>query len=498
MKKVASLVLTMIIVMAVASVAFASGNIPGTGWWSGEQIQNVGTGTGTVTITAYDAESPATYDASKDIAAGASATFIPSDFVGMPAGFQGSAVVSSNQDIRAIVNVTNRQVGDFGVAGGLAAAQYQGMNQGDTTINFPLAKNDYFNKTTTFYIQNAGTEAATADATFFFGGTAYNYTTPAIGPGQMVIVTPADATGAPSGDTDGVGSLTVVSTQPLAGSVLEHSDDDATAKLLQATRGFVTTDGDTTLYAPIIKSVWFNRFTGLQVQNSSGSPVDIQVEYTGSGGACAGTTYNDSATGVGPGESHTFVHLPAQSPLPENCLASATVTADGEITAIVNESYTGAFVAAGNEQESTTYSAVPANAETMIVSAPLFKENSYNKGTGLQVQNVGGSNASVTLTFTGATGTYVSTAQSIAPGASMTFVDVRLKPASFWDGTAMTEAALGCAPGCGSNGVFSVIVESNQPVVAIANESTYPFTAPAIAQDKNNYEGFNLTALPGQ
>lgn len=498
MKKTASLVLTLIVVMAVASVAFASGNIPGTGWWSGEQIQNVGTGTGTVTITAYDSATAATYSADKVIEPGASATFLPSDFTGMPAGFQGSAVVSSNQDIRAIVNVTNRQVGEFGVAGGLAAAQYQGMNQGDTTINFPLAKNDYFDKTTTFYIQNAGTDAATAEATFFFGGTAYDFTTPPIGPGQMAIVTPADA-GAPDGDTNGVGSLTVTSSQPLAGSVLEHRTAEAPATLLQATRGFVVSDGDTTLYAPIIKNLWFNRFTGLQVQNSSGSPVDITVEYTGAGGACAGNTYTENTTGVAPNESHTFVHLPGQTDLPQNCLASATVTATGEVTAIVNESYTGAYVAAGNRQESTTYSAIPDNAKTTIISVPLFKENSFNKGTGLQVQNVGTAAASVVLTFTGPTGTYMSVAQTIQPGSSQTFVDVRLNPAAFWNGTAMTPTELGCgATGCGANGVLSVIVESDQPVVAIANESTYPFTAPAIAQDKNNYEGFNLSALPGQ
>ena len=76
----------------------------------------------------------------------------------------------------------------------------------------------------------------------------------------------------------------------------------------------------------------------------------------------------------------------------------------------------------------------------------------------------------------------------------MTLVDVRLKGASFWNGTAMTPAALSCtSSGCGSNGVFGVTIESNLPVVAIANESTYPFSAPRISQDKNNYEGFNLT-----
>jgi hypothetical protein len=76
-------------------------------------------------------------------------------------------------------------------------------------------------------------------------------------------------------------------------------------------------------------------------------------------------------------------------------------------------------------------------------------------------------------------------------------VDVRNKAASFWNGTAMTPAALGCtASGCGNNGTFSVVVTSDQPIVGLVNESTYPFTAPRILQDKNNYEGFNLVTAP--
>jgi hypothetical protein len=75
----------------------------------------------------------------------------------------------------------------------------------------------------------------------------------------------------------------------------------------------------------------------------------------------------------------------------------------------------------------------------------------------------------------------------------MTFVDVRTKPASFWNGTAMTPAALGCdAAGCDGNGVFGITVTADQNVVAIANESPYPFAASRVYQDKNNYEGFNL------
>jgi len=482
---------SLIVILTFVGTALASGAPPGSGWWSGEQIQNVSSSTADVMVTAYDSSNPSnTYTTSKSLNSGSSATFLPSDFTGLPAGFMGSAVVSSNQEIRAIVNVTNRLAGDLGVSGGLAAAQYQGMNAGDTTLNFPLAKNDYYNKTTTFYIQNAGGSAATAEVTFLAGASSYSYTTPSIQPGAMVAVSPADA-GMSSGNTSGLGSMQVTSTQALAGVVLEHFTSQNPATLLQATRGFTTSNADNKVFAPIIKNSYYNRFTGLQVQNANTSGnIDITVTYKAIDG-CSGS-YTDSATGVQPGKSHTFVHLSGSTNLPSNCLAAATVdVTGGNVVAIVNESFIPGY---SGTQESTTYSALPDVDATTKVSVPLFKEYSYGKWTGLQVQNVGSATATnVVLTFSGPTGSYVSNPLTIAAGAGLTFVDVRLKPASFWNGTAMTPTALGCdSGGCDGNGVFGVTVTADQNVVAIANESPYPLAAVKVNQDKNNYEGFNL------
>ena len=77
---------------------------------------------------------------------------------------------------------------------------------------------------------------------------------------------------------------------------------------------------------------------------------------------------------------------------------------------------------------------------------------------------------------------------------------MRLKSTTIWEGTAMTPAALACTTGnyvCRANGLMGVIVQSTGgSIVGMANESTYPFTSPRIQQDKNNYEGFNLSDLP--
>jgi hypothetical protein len=480
-KRIISIAIAMVMVAALASVAVAQTGIPGTGWWSGEQVQNVGTGTASIVVTAYDKNSPATYSSSQSVAVGAAFTFIPTNFTGMPAGFIGSAVVSSDQPIKAIVNVTNQLAGAFGVSGGKAQGQYQGTESVDTTLVFPLVKHNYYGNTTSFYIQNAGTTAAKAYATFKTASGTYTYSTPLIDPNKMVLVNPVDA-GVPTGNTtSALGSLSITSTQPMAGTALEYIQAQAVATVLNGTRGFTSADFDTKVFAPVVKNGWYGRFTGVQVQNVSAGPINITVTYVGTGGACTGSTYTDSATNVAAGTSKTFVQLTGQTNLPANCVGSATVSTTGNVVTIVNEQNLSGYATAG-----ITYSAMADKSKTTKISVPLFKERFYGSSTGLQIQNVGAAQANnVVVTFAcakqaGGTFTAISTPQTINPGGAKLFYRPSTMPAgTFTTGNPFGNTNVNCA----------VTVTSDQPVVAIANENTD--TSGAL--DDNNYEGFNLT-----
>ncbi len=346
MKKVSfGTIISLIAILVLVGSALAEANaLPGSGWYSAEQIQNVGSSTASIDITAYDSLSTSTYGLSDLIDPGASKNYLPNAFAGMPEGFQGSAIVSSNQDIRAIVNVTNRYNAALGLGDAAspspAAGQYQGMNVPATTINFPLVKNDYFGKTTTFFVQNAGSVAATATATFKLPSGTYTFVTPSIGVGQMVVFTANDARDAgnnppPTGNTV-IGSLTVASSQALAGTVLEHKTAEVHATVVQASRAFTASDYDTKVFVPTNKNNYFGRFTGLQVQNVSGGAININVTYNGSGGTCSGGTFSDSTTGLAAGASFNFV----SSVLPSGCFAAATVQATGNVVATINEAPT--------------------------------------------------------------------------------------------------------------------------------------------------------------
>lgn len=484
MKRISLVLVFLFILVLSVSATFAQG-IPGAGWWSGQQVQNVGAGDATVVVTAYDSTSTATYTAQQVIASGAAFTFTPlNSFGSMPAGFQGSAIVSADQPIKAIVNVTNQLAGSLGVTGGKAAAQYQGTDGSATasTLYFPLAKGDHFGKTTSFYIQNAGTATASGVvATFTMrNGDVHTYNLPAIGVGQRVVFSVQNSpTYNPSSNNARVGSLVVTGTEPLAGVVMEHDTAANPATVLNGTRGFTSADFATKAYAPVIKSERFGRFTGLQVQNVSSGNINVTVSYVGTSPNCSSVTATDTATSVAPGASVSFVHLAGSTNLQSNCTASATISATGDFVAIVNEQET-----AGSPKAGITYSAMSDTAATNSVSIPLFKSTRFGATTGLQIQNVGSAaatNWSATFSCTGgATFTAVSDVSKTGPipagGAFLFYIPNNQN--FFAASNPFSSGNVNCA----------VLVNSDQPIVAIANET--PTTPGAL--DDNNYEGFNL------
>lgn len=498
MKKVRILALVAVVTLLLANLASAQGisTLPGGGWWSGEQVQNVGNADATVNITAYDKDSGTSYSADETIGPGEAFTFTP--FAGggldsLPDGFQGSAVVRADQPIKAIVNVTNLEVGDLGTAGGLAAAQYQGVDGSavDTTLYFPLVKGDYYGATTTYYVQNAGESAATFTASFAMNdGNVYAYTTPLVDPNQIAVFSVFDATDYDNGtDTGGavrLGALTVTSDEPMAGVVMEHSTTDADAAFLFGTRGFTANDFDMKAYAPVIKNDYYDQFTGLQVQNVSSSNIDITVTYKVAEGPNAGETITQRALGVEPGKSHTFVQLDAVdggvgSNLDAGDLAGATVEATGNFVAIVSEQQMSGVA----NEVGITYSALPDGVATTKVSVPLFKDMYYNNTSGLQIQNVGDGEATATATFActtegGSTFTAETSNFNIAVGETYLFYapSTATNPGGNLFDTGEFQSDSNC----------SVTIEADQDIVAIVNE----MGAEGNVMDNNNYEGFNL------
>ena len=351
------------------------------------------------------------------------------------------------------------------------------MEEISTTLLFPLVKHNHSGRTTTFHIQNAGGAPANVTAAFSVKGNIYTKQFNNVPPNAMVVVSPADA-GVPAGNTQ-VGSLTVTGSGPLAGTSLEHEHTAAVAQNLQASKAFTPTDYDDKVYCPLFRNAHtgMNLTTGAQAQNVSASPQTITLTYRPRDG---GNTITKSEN-VQPGASATF-YAPFIG-IPAGSVGSVTISSGGNIVAVVNDE--------GMEnglRRTTTYACTPAKKATNRVVLPLYKEYWIGNTSGIQIQNVAenGAAASIEVTYIATnTGSRVKLKPgvNVPAGGSTTFFGSQ-RPHIAAD----HDRRIGQPGGAGRH-YGSVVIESNTPIVAIANESG--FGPGASSQDSKNYEGFN-------
>ncbi len=476
-KKTLTVFALLVVVLVSVSLVAAQGQLPGSGWKSGQQIQNVGNANASIVFQAYDTSGNPFACGSDTVAPGASTNVLTDLDCPVPAGFVGSAVVSADQPIAAIVNVNNRPTGT-------AAGQYRGTDGADvnTNIAFPLVKNDFGGRTTTFYVQNANIGTNNINATFRVGANTYPKSFPNVPGNAMVIISPADA-GVPAGS---VGSLTVTGSQALAGTSLEHEASAAVAQNLQASKAFTPNDYDDVAYCPLVRNAHTanNQTTGIQAQNVGGAAQTIRVDYSYSVGGGALQTKTVTSPSLAIGESYTFFGGDATNGLPAGAIGSAKVTGvgGGNIAVVVNDR----GFASVNPNRVTTYACFAAAGASQDVVLPLYKEYFGGNTTGIQIQNVGNSPATVEVTYQPTGGSPVTFTHStpIGAGASVTFFGV----SALTSPSGITVVGGGNAAAL-NNSFGGVVISANQPIVAIGNESS---SAPnPSGQDTKNYEGFN-------
>jgi len=471
MKMRGSFIVVAMVALGVFITSQAMADLPGGGWWTGIQIVNTG-GTASVTgvwLTLYDKNSTNTYESiKKPIGLNQSVNFSPLDDTDWvtppPNGFIGSAVATSDVDIKAIANIQNNAGGTAGIAG----AAYNGLDavkNAAQKLLFPLVKNNYGSShhTTTFFVQN--TEAATGiiDVTYRIGATNTTYTHQYTGveANKLVVINPSDAS-VPAGS---LGSLEISANVKIVGIYNEHEDSATLASVLLATGGFTTTQADTTLYAPLYKQNFNTAYSGLQVMNTSATAATVKATFRPVGGG----SFTSTSKLLGQFESDTFFDVagwPAG-------FGSVVLESLQPIIAIANETKysTG---------QSGVYSAFAKSSLTTHVIAPLWKTRWSGTGTGQQtavaVQNVGAGDAKVNTTFTmtlGGTGVFTPSEQILTQYQS-TFYG----PGPISGGPPSETPALG-----------SVDITANQNIAVLVQETTLPEWTP---KDMLNYEGFNL------
>jgi hypothetical protein len=298
----------------------------------------------------------------------------------------------------------------------------------------------------------------------------------------MVAVDPGMA-GVPSGNGN-VGAMTLTSAQPIAGAMLEHEHSASVGTVLQGSSGFAPAELGQVAYCPTIKKAYFGRSSGLQVQNAHNAAQTVTVTFIASNGTEYVSTDPDLVN-LAPGASTTLLDDPI---LPASgVLVAATIEgASGPVAAIVNESQLP--LPPGVAQTSTTYNCQSANTASTTLSYPAYKEGWFGRTTAIQIQNVGGANATnVVLKFTDNLGNVRQTnAQSVNAGASSVFLCVSAN-AGLWSGPSLAGSTLS-----------GVIVTSDQPIIAVANEASWGSLSPCTPNngagsfDKSTSNAFNL------
>ena len=288
-------------------------------------VQNAGSADANITINYSNGTNE-----SATIKAGAAKTFDQSTNSNLPAGFVGSATVTSNQAIA----VTVLQQGPTTLLG------YDGYRTSDASTNpvMPLVNTNNFGFVTGIQIQNTGTQSTNVTVSYKANaGSGTDCTeTQSIAGGSSATFAGGAFSGSNSGENcaDGatfVGSASVTANsanQPLVAIVNQlNSSDNKGASY----NGFNPANGTSTVVMPLIMDRNFNFFTGFSVVNVGTSSTTINCSYTNS-------SVTDSAT-VAAGAALTVQN---NNRLGDGYVGAATCTASGgSLVGIVNELQSG-------------------------------------------------------------------------------------------------------------------------------------------------------------
>ncbi len=397
------LLLALGIVAALLIPALAFANV--TSYTSGFQLQNLSASTANVTITFYNQDGTQAASVSDTIAANGSNTYYPLSAV--TSGFNGSVVVSSDQQVAAIANV----LGNDGAYG----ASYVGFSQGATSVNLPLVMKGNYGIDTWFNVQNTG--STNASVTVAYAGSTCTETA-TIPPNASHTFDQAANTCLSSGY---VGAASITSDQPVAAIVVQvTSDSQGLMPSLLAYNGF--TSASTNPVMPLVSSGYYNSGTGIQIQNTGATDTDVTVTYTPSAGFPGATCTETKTVPAGNSVTFGFPTLPTACYTDGGSAGSAAFVGSAQVTgntasqnlvAIVNQVTTGTSTAAA-------YGAFSPADATTTVSLPLIMDRNYGIFTGFSVANVGTTATDITCTFSGTS--YTVSATGVAPGAALTDV----------------------------------------------------------------------------
>lgn len=235
--------------------------------------------------------------------------------------------------------------------------------------------------------------------------------------------------------------------------------------------------GSTSVNLPLVMKDNYNINTWFNVQNTTATDANVTVVFAGQ--SC------DKDIVVKPYSSLT-VDQSLDTCLPAGYVGAASITSDQEIVATVMQ------VTDGSNQLLAYNGFVSATTNPVM---PLVSSNYYGSGTGIQIQNTGGSSTEVTLTYTPSTGfpgASCTETKTIPANNSVTFGFPQLPSNCGTTGTGVTDST-----NKGFVGSAKVTTNStSQPLVAIVNQINRVNSQGAAYSAVNPTEATDTVSLP--
>ena len=397
----ASVVAALAITTGLASAAATSKTLS-----TNYTLVNLGTDTATVTVNYYKEDGTAWAAAGSStnftVAGNGGQAIIAQYFDATMTSGRGSAVVASNQPMGAVVQILARNQTP-------TSGAYIGSSSTASTFYVPLVQKST-STNSQIMIQNAGTSATTVDIQLIKAAASpgSNFTKSAVSI-QAGATYYFDVTDEGTIASGWYGSAVISS----AGQLSVISNKFAGADSLQTFNGFMSTQLGSSWFIPLFTSRLSNGLsTPISVQNLSGSSIPVGgltmtcTKDPASGGAATFPASNTAA--IGNNESYFFNPVTDNS-LPTNWFGSCRVTAPGNVAVFVQMRKPGVSA------DEAAYEAINANGTRTTVLVPLVAKILANGfATPVTIQNLGGSAATVNITYT-PSAAYISAGGSSTP-----------------------------------------------------------------------------------
>jgi hypothetical protein len=373
-----ALILMLLLGLFVSPVSAAP-----TSYESAIQLVNLEAVTANVTLQFYNADGSVNVSVGTTIPANSSVTFYPLSDENLPgtgappAGFDGSAVVSSDRLIASISNVHGFQ----GTTPRVYNASFSAMAGGTNTVTIPTLMKANFGYNTHYKVQNAGGVATNVSVAYSDGTTAaFNN----LLPGASIKFDQATEAHTPKIFSGVVTS----SASPIVVTVLEVG-----TTTLFAFNGVNVTSP--TLVYPLVNANNFGYFTSILVRNvSATTSSNVTISYTPS---IAGTACTETRT-IAPNSDVIFAEnvftFPGQRTstlVSTTCTAGTRFVGSGQITTNSGNVQLASVVNQlnPNGNKGAAYNALnPADGQQKVVF-PLIMDRNFDFWTSWSLTNVG-------------------------------------------------------------------------------------------------------------